>query len=101
MPNPYVAAAGLVLDLGSKLVQGRTEEAFDGLNPFASAGEPLTVEFTAAGQQKVAHKLDRVPVGWNPVCRLGSGQVWDYQEPDSQFFYLESDSALTIKILVS
>ena len=104
MANPYVAALGLVVDVGTKLAQGRTEEAFDGLNPFASAGEPLTVTIpTAAPKQvKVEHKLNKVPQGYQVVCKMGAGDVWDYQAPDNRYLYLETDAGadLVVKIVV-
>ncbi len=105
MANPYVAAAGLVVDVVGKLAEGRTEEAFGGLNPFASSGESQLVLIPATAPKQVAHphKLGKVPNGWQQVCKRGAGDYWEYKEADDKFFYFETSATadLVIKIVVS
>lgn len=105
MAFPYVAAIGLAVDVGTKLGQGRTEEAFDSLNPFASAGGTQTVVIPTAAPKRVQHphKLGKKPGGWQQTCKMGAGDVWEYQAADDKFFYFETDAAadLTIQIVVS
>jgi hypothetical protein len=105
MANPYVAALGLVVDVGTKFANGRTEEAFDGLNPFASAGSAQTVVIPTASPKQVAHphKLGKKPSGWQQTCKMGEGDVWEYQAADDKYFYFETNAGadLTIQIVVS
>jgi len=105
MANPYVAAIGLAVDVGTKFANGRTEEAFDSLNPFASAGESQTqtIVIPSGSQIQHPHKLGKVPNGWQPVRKMGPGDVWEYQEADDRFFYFETSAPddITLKILVS
>ena len=104
MANPYVALAGVAIDVVQKFADGRSDEAFDSLNPFATANGPVAVTIPATGTVKVEHKLGAVPRnGWSLVCKLGAGDVWDYQAPDDKFLYLETDAAsdLSIKLVVS
>lgn len=104
MAFPYIAAAGMAVDVVTKLAGDRSEEGFNGLNPTASAEGPITVVIPAEGQVTVEHKLGQLPQnGYSIQCKMGQGDVWDYQEPDGQHLYLETDatSDLTIKILVS
>ncbi len=104
MPNPYIAAAGLAMDFVGKLVQDRSEDAFGNLNPSATAGEPIEVTIPAAGTVTVPHGLGVVPSnGYTIVCKMGTGDVWDYQAPDNKFFYLQTSAPanLTIRIVVS
>lgn len=103
MANPYVAAIGLAVDVGTKLANGRTEDAFGSLNPFASASsEPLTFTVPAGGQVQVEHKLGKVPNGRQIVCQINQGDVWEYQEPDDRYFYMQGEfEGIVVKMLVS
>ena len=99
----YIQAAGAVVDVADKLSGGRVDDAINSLNPFASSGEPLEVMLPAGGQLQVPHGLDRTPSGYQIICKMGQGDVWDYQAPDGNFLYLETSagSDLPIKIQVA
>jgi len=104
MANPYVAAVGLAVDVVGKLVQDRSEEAFGNLNPSATAGDPIEVTIPSGGTTTVPHGLGIVPSnGYTIVCKMGQGDVWDYQPPDDKFLYLQTSAAadLTIRVVVS
>lgn len=104
MVFPYVAAAGMVIDVVGKLASDRTEEGFNNLNSSAASEQAKTITLPATGQLAVPHGLGQVPQnGWALQCKLGAGDVWDYQAPDAQYVYLQTDSAtdLTIKVVFS
>lgn len=102
MAIPYIAAIGAVVNVGTqvaqKVQQDRSTKAFASQNGI-SQGTPL--EFSLAnGQQAVPHRLGRVPQGWNLVCRMANQQVWDYQAPDAENLYLETNGVVDVKLLV-
>lgn len=104
MPNPYVAAIGAVVDLGSqvasKIQQDRDRKAHESNVSPLSGGRTLSVTFSVAGTQNVQHLLGRQPTGWIVVGKTATCDVWNTSSPDSSFLYLESSAAATLTLLV-
>lgn len=103
MANPYVAALGLAVNVGQKLIDGRTEEAFDSLNPFASSNNVLEVTIPASGQVRVPHKAGKKPNGHIAIYQSVDAVWWDYQVPDDKFFYLQTSAGtdVNLKLIVA
>lgn len=104
MANPYVAAIGAVVDIGTriagKMEQDRVRKAHEAQTSPLAGGRSVTVTFTGAGQQKVQHLLGRVPTGWVVSGRDTSADVWSYAASDKNFLYLEASASVNLSILV-
>jgi len=102
--NPYTAAIGAVVDLGSqvaaKVQQGRSRQAHGASVSPLDGGQVVTATFSGAGQQRVEHLLSRVPTGWVVVGKNASCDVWSYGDADARFLLLEADAAATLTLLV-
>jgi hypothetical protein len=104
MANPYVAAIGAVIDIGTrvavKMEQDRSRKAHEAQTSPLAGGRSISVSFSAAGQQKVQHLFGRAPSGWVVAGKNAAADIWSYAAADGSFLYLESDAAVSLTLLV-
>jgi Tfp pilus assembly protein FimT len=63
-------------------------------------GRLITAQNLVSGDNKVQHKLGRVPQGYIIVKRTSGATVYDTSETDSNFLILNSSGTLTVSIWV-
>lgn len=52
----------------------------------------------AAGNNQVAHKLQRVPYGCFPVYQTSPGSFFNYKPSDKNFIYLNASGSFTVSL---
>lgn len=55
---------------------------------------------TSAAMVRISHKLGRKPQGWYEVSKKANAVVWETQEPDSRYLYLQSSADVTVSLYV-
>jgi hypothetical protein len=74
--NPYTAVLGQVVDLSLRTVQNRQQATNERVDASANNFTEHTLTFGAAGEQRIDHKLDREPAGYNVISSSGDINVF-------------------------
>lgn len=74
--NPYVAALTTVVDLSMSIVQSRQRKQDERVDASANDFTEHTLTFAAAGEQRVDHRLDREPGGYNIVSSSADARLF-------------------------
>jgi hypothetical protein len=99
--NPYVAALTTVVDLSMNIVQSRQRKENERVDASANDFTEHTLTFAAAGEQRVNHKLDRVPAGYNVVSSTADTRVFKTSEDERSIgFDAAGTFPVTVKIRV-
>lgn len=80
--NPYVAALTSVVDIGTKVAQRRAHKAVSEVDDSAKNFTTHTLTFSAAGEQRVAHLLDKTPGGFSVVSKTAACDLFIVSQDD-------------------
>lgn len=68
-------------------------------NPISS-GSVVTNQNLSVGNNQVAHGLGRQAQGRAIIYQSAASNIYDYQQPDNNFFYLNASVAVTVSLYV-
>lgn len=97
--NPYTAAAMSIVDIGMRLFGGKSADEAESVDASANDFSDHPVVFVAGIEQKIAHKLDREPSGFNIIQKGSDMNIWQVSSDNRHITVMSNaDGRATLRV---